>query len=149
MVEQVNRDRLPLALQAIMATFVPVMFSAAFVVIWGAVTWSESAPETSHSPAIYVIPILQIAACAWVQYQFIKRTMLVGVIEAGSPAVATVLSIAGAIAGVAFLFYFPGIPVSRTGLNRNAMGFNTFFALFLTWLGAFAGLLVYRRSPAP
>jgi hypothetical protein len=144
--DTLSNDRIPIPLQAVWAAFVPVMFAAAFQVVWIIATWSEPAPGESRSAWLLVIPAVMAAACALAQHRSIRRSVAAGMIDrASSPMVVTAWTLLGAVTGTLLTMYLPGGGAApRNAFNRNSMSFPAFAGLAAVWLSAWLGLAAGR-----
>jgi hypothetical protein len=138
-------DRVPIPIQAILATLVPALSAAASVVAWALVTWSE--PQGTLRTGLMVIPLSVILVGSFIQHRVIRRARLVGMIDPpASPLLVAVLTAFGAVIGIVSMAFVEDGPAGlRTPWNRNSVGFSGFLAVAAIWLSAYAALVVSRR----
>jgi len=103
-----GNEKVPIPLQAIMGTFLPALFAASVLIVWAIATGSGPEPGASRSAGLLLIPIIVLTIGSLVQYRFVQRAMLVGMMDsAASPLVVTVLTGLGAVAGLVVMAYLP------------------------------------------
>jgi hypothetical protein len=145
-----GNERVPVPLQAIMGMFLPALFAAGFLIVSAIATGSEPEPGASPGAGLLLISVVILAVGTLVQYRFVRRAMVVGMMDrAASPLVVTVLTALGAVAGVLMMSYVPSgerdLPMPW---NRNSVTFDGFVALAIIWAAAGAGLIFRpRRLP--
>lgn len=149
---EMQNDKIPVPLQALTGTFVPAFFLAGFLVVRAIVTVWEPESALSRNATRLLIPVLLVSIGSIVQYRFLKRAKVVGMMDsAASPLAVTLLTVIGTVLSVAIESYLPfeGPGPRTVWTNRNPIQFGTFVILLVIWLSACAGVMVRRRtSPA-
>ena len=138
-------DRVPIPIQAFLGAFVPGLATAASAVAWAVATFAE--PQGTTRTALLLVPLTILLTGAFFQHRFIRRAIVVGMLDASaSPRLVTVFTGVASVIGALVMHYVEDAPPGvRTQWHSGNGSFSGFLAMATVWVAACAALVISRK----